>query len=118
MASRWNPKMTPTEGPMAAMRHWSSKLHIPYGRPLRGRGCRDGRRGSELDVFGYHALTCSHLGGLGVRHNKLRDVWLRYFMLAGIPAQKETPSLLPGSAARPADIFVPHFLPPDADTAK
>jgi hypothetical protein len=84
-----------------------------YDAPRACPGC-----GVAMDVFGYHALTCSHLGGLGVRHNKLRDVWLRYFKLAGIPAQKEAPSLLPGSAARPADIFVPHFLPPDADTAK
>ena len=84
-----------------------------YDAPRACPGC-----GVAIDVFGYHALTCSHLGGLGVRHNKLRDVWLRYFKLAGIPAQKEAPSLLPGSAARPADIFVPHFLPPDADTAK
>ena len=42
----------------------------------------------------------------------------RSVKLAGIPAKKDAPPLLPGSPARPADIFVPHFLPPDADTAK
>jgi hypothetical protein len=70
-----------------------------------------------MDVYGYHALTCAHLGGLGVRHNALRDVWLKFFKLAGVPVQAEAPSLLPGSAARPADIFVPDFLPPDAKSA-
>ena len=73
--------------------------------------------GTAMDVFGYHALTCAHMGGLGVRHNALRDVWLKYLKLAGVPAQAEAPSLLPGSAARPADIFVPDFVPPDAKSA-
>ena len=53
----------------------------------------------------------------GVRHNALRDVCLKYLKLAGVPAQAEAPSLLPGSAARPADIFFPDFVPPDAKSA-
>ena len=84
-----------------------------YDAPRACPGC-----GVAMDVLGYHALTCTHLGGLGVRHNALRDVWLRFFKLAGIPVQGEAPSLLPGSAARPADIFVPDYLPPDAGSAK
>ena len=34
---------------------------------------------------------------------------MHFLSLAGIPAEREAPSLLPGSAARPADIFVPNF---------
>ena len=58
---------------------------------------------------GWHALTCRHLGSFGVRHNALRETFLHFLSLAGIPAEREAPSLLPGSAARPADIFVPKF---------
>ena len=50
-----------------------------------------------------------HLGGLGlgVLHNALCDVWLKFFKLADVSAQEEAPSLLPGTAARPADMFFP-----------
>ena len=58
-----------------------------------------------------------HLGGLGVLHNALRDVWLKFFKLADVSAQEEAPSLLPGTAARPADIFSPYFVPLGADSA-
>ena len=44
-----------------------------------------------------------------MRHNALRETFLYFLSLAGIPAEREAPSLLPGSAARPADIFVPNF---------
>ena len=62
-----------------------------------------------MDQAGYHALTCRHLGSFGVRHNALRETFLHFLSLAGIPAEREAPSLLPGSAARPADIFGPNF---------
>ena len=65
--------------------------------------------GAAMDQAGYHALTCRHLGSFGVRHNALRETFLHFLSLAGIPAEREAPSLLPGSAARPADIFVPNF---------
>jgi hypothetical protein len=62
-----------------------------------------------MDRGGYHALTCRHAGTLGVRHNALREIFLDFLGRAGIEATREAPSLLPGSAARPADIFVPNF---------
>jgi hypothetical protein len=65
--------------------------------------------GAAMDQAGYHALTCRHMGSFGVRHNALRESFLHFLSLAGIPAEREAPSLLPGSAARPADIFVPNF---------
>ena len=49
------------------------------------------------------------MGSFGVRHNALRDKFLIFVSQAGISAEREAPSLLPGSAARPADIFVPNF---------
>jgi len=65
--------------------------------------------GVAMDRLGYHALTCRHAGSLGVRHNALREIFLDFLCRAGIGATREAPSLLPGSAARPADIFVPNF---------
>ena len=98
-------------------REFTTLLRFWVGMPVydAARACPG--CGTAMDVYGYHALTCTHLGGLGVRHNALRDVWLKFFKLAGVPAQAEAPSLLPGSAARPADIFVPDFVPPDAKSA-
>jgi hypothetical protein len=66
--------------------------------------------GAAMDRAGYHALTCRHLGSFGVRHNALREVFLQFLSQAGIKdAVREAPSLLPGTAARPADIFVPNY---------
>lgn len=98
-------------------REFTTLLRFWLGMPVydAARACPG--CGTAMDVFGYHALTCAHMGGLGVRHNALREVWLKYLKLAGVPAQAEAPSLLPGSAARPADIFVPDFVPPDAKSA-
>ena len=62
-----------------------------------------------MDQAGYHALTCRHMGSFGVRHNALRETFLHFLSLAGIPTEREAPFRLPGSAARPADIFVPNF---------
>ena len=65
--------------------------------------------GCAMDRGGYHALTCRHAGTLGVRHNALREIFLDFLGRAGIKGcSREAPSLLPGSAARPADIFVPN----------
>jgi hypothetical protein len=65
--------------------------------------------GAAMDCRGYHALTCRHLGSFGVRHNALREIFLDFLCRAGIEAAREAPSLLPGTAARPADIFIPNF---------
>ena len=48
-------------------------------------------------------------GGFGVRHNALREVYFHFLSQADIPCQREAPSLLPGTAARPADIFIPNY---------
>ena len=59
-----------------------------------------------MGTDGYHALTCQTGGGLGVRHNALRDCFLRYCKMAGLEAKKEVIGLLPDSAARPADVLL------------
>ena len=62
--------------------------------------------GFAMGTDGYHALTCQTGGGLGVRHNALRDCFLRYCKMAGLEAKKEVAGLLPDSAARPADVLL------------
>ncbi len=75
-----------------------------FGSVFACPGC-----GAAMDKTGYHALTCRRMGGFGVRHNALRELFLHFLSQADIPAEREAPSLLPGTAARPADIFVPNF---------
>ena len=65
--------------------------------------------GAAMDTTGYHELTCRSMGSFGVRHNALRELFLHFLSQADIPAEREAPSFLPGTAARPADIFVPNF---------
>ena len=63
-----------------------------------------------MDLAGYHALTCRHMGSFGVRHNALREVFMQFLAQGGVKdAAREAPSLLPGTAARPADIFIPNY---------
>ena len=75
-----------------------------FGAVFACPGC-----GAAMDLGGYHALTCRHMGGFGVRHNALREVFFHFLSQADIPCQREAPSLLPGTAARPADIFIPNY---------
>jgi hypothetical protein len=66
--------------------------------------------GAAMDLAGYHALTCRHMGSFGVRHNALREVFMQFLAQGGVKdAAREAPSLLPGTAARPADIFIPNY---------
>ena len=71
-----------------------------FGAAFACVGC-----GAAVDRAGYHALTCRAMGSYGVRHNALREIYLHFLIQADIPAEREAPSLLPGTAARPADIL-------------
>ena len=62
-----------------------------------------------MDKAGYHALVCKSGGFLGVRHNALRDEVFRACSTACLAPKRETPFLLPNSADRPADVFLPYF---------
>ena len=67
--------------------------------------------GAAMDQAGYHALTCRHLGSFGVRHSALRETFLHFLSLAGIPAEREAPSLVPnftGAQAACLDFAVTH----------
>ena len=93
--------LTPAE--FTVLIKWWCGMDV-FGTGIACPGC-----GAAMDKVGYHALTCRHMGGFGVRHNALREIFLHFLTQADIPAEREAPSLLPGTAARPADIFVPNF---------
>jgi hypothetical protein len=61
---------------------------------------------THQDAFGYHALVCKSTGLKVLRHNALREVFLRYCKMANVAADRETPNLLPGSNDRPADVLL------------
>ena len=61
---------------------------------------------TRQDAFGYHALVCKSTGLKVLRHNALREVFLRYCKMANVAADRETPNLLPGSNDRPADVLL------------
>ena len=59
------------------------------------------------DSMGDHHVTCRGNGDMIRRHDSLRDVLFSAAQSAALAPKKETPSLIPGSSSRPADIFLP-----------
>ena len=61
-----------------------------------------------MDSYGYHALTCRKGGCLSVRHNALREAFLRFCKVSGITGvEREAQGLIQGSSDRPADALLP-----------
>ena len=48
-------------------------------------------------------------GGRIHRHDSLRDALFAAAQSAALAPQKEVPALIPGSASRPADVFLPNW---------
>ena len=62
------------------IRFWLGlNLGLPSPAFCPGLTCR-----MRMDDLGYHALTCQTGGGLGVRHNALREAFIHFCKLAGI----------------------------------
>ena len=61
----------------------------------------------ESDKFGDHAVGCPFEGERIYRHNSLRDCVHSTAKTAALSPAKEEASLLPGSADKPADVFLP-----------
>ena len=51
-------------------------------------------------------LTCKKTGLKVLRHDGLREVFLRHCVLGAVEAERETPDLLPDSNERPADVLL------------
>lgn len=64
-----------------------------------------------LDSLGDHAMHCRDDHGFrGGRHDRLRDQILKEAQRAGLNPKKELPGLIPGTQARPADVFVEEWI--------
>ena len=61
----------------------------------------------RLDAYGDHQVGCGGNGDRIARHNAVRDVIHAAAQSAALAPSKETPGLVPGSQARPGDIFIP-----------
>ena len=65
--------------------------------------------GRHSDKNGDHAISCGSDGERIARHNHLRDVLYQTAVSAALAPTKEDRALLPGTDARPADVFIPHW---------
>ena len=63
--------------------------------------------GQSSDEFGDHAVGCSSEGERIFRHNTLRDALHMTAKQASLSPAKEQSALLPGSAEKPADVYLP-----------
>jgi hypothetical protein len=86
---------------MAVRRHL--RLPLPELRDCTRCAC-----GSASDPFGDHGDVCIRLAGLrSWRHNQVRDEGvLAPCKQVGLPAYREEPDLVDGTADRPADVLV------------
>ena len=62
--------------------------------------------GRPSDKFGHHAISCAVSGERISRHNELCNVLFRTAQKANLGPAREFRGLIPGSAARPADVFL------------
>ena len=65
--------------------------------------------GKTSDTLGDHGLVCGTGGERISRHNSLRDALFDTAVSAGLSPTKEARGLLPGSARKPGDVFLPHW---------
>merc|ERR1719427_2229477 len=61
------------------------------------------------DKEGDHAISCGSDGERISRHNHLRDHLYQTAVSAALAPTKEDRALLPGTDARPADVFIPRW---------
>ena len=61
------------------------------------------------DPFGDHHVGCGGNGDRIHQHNSIQDAIFSAAQTAALAPRRELPSLIPGSQARPADIFLPNW---------
>ena len=84
------------------LRYW---LGVPlHSTPYPCPECR-----CTADPYGDHQVGCGGNGDRIARHNAIRDVIFSAAQSAALAPSKEAPGLVPGSQARPADIFLPSW---------
>lgn len=63
--------------------------------------------GKPSDVYGDHAVGCGGSNDRITRHDLLCDALFSVAQSAALAPRKEVPGLIPGSRARPADLYLP-----------
>ena len=63
----------------------------------------------DSDRYGDRAIVCGSHGERIARHNQLRDAIYQVAASANLAPRKEENALLPGTNARPADVFIPNW---------
>lgn len=61
------------------------------------------------DIFGDHAVSCGWGGERTYRHNLIRDVLFNTCAQACLGPTREDRALIPGTDARPADVYLPNW---------
>ena len=61
------------------------------------------------DRLGDHALACGTAGERIARHDHLRDALFQVAVSANLAPRKEENDLLPGTNARPGDVYIPKW---------
>ena len=70
----------------------------------------DCRCGSQVDIWGTHAMACKHAAARQTRHFAINDIIARSISSAGVPISKEPVGLLRANLKRPDGItLVPWF---------
>ena len=62
--------------------------------------------GRPSDRFGHHAIACGVHGERISRHNEICNILFKTAQKAGLGPAREFRGLIPGTAARPADVFL------------
>ena len=84
----------------AAVKYRLGIAVYPYDEPCIA--CGEGS-----DKFGDHSIGCGKEGERIYRHNVIRDAIYETAKQASLAPAKEQSALLPGSQAKPADVYIP-----------
>ena len=80
------------------------------GAPIFERDAMCPACGRMSDKYGHHAIGCAVHGERICRHNDLCNILFRTAQKANLGPAREYRGLIPGSSARPADIFLKNWV--------
>ena len=91
-------------------REFTTLLRFWLGMPVLEGECACPWCDTAQGRLGFHPLMCKKSGLKVLRHNALRELFLKYCKMGGIEAVREAPGLLPNCSERPADVLLPSPL--------
>ena len=103
------PNPNPNTGSYLCPQDFVVCLQYRLGAEIYPRGLVCGGCGTEMDVFGEHALNCRNGKGRVGRHNAVRDVFADVTRSANLSPRVEEGGIIPGTQQRPGDVTLPGF---------